>query len=533
MKSISSSKLIFLVAVFLIAFGNLAFFSNVTAVYPVNIKNIFFLISLVIVFCCFIIILLSLVCNKYTIKPILIIILMISSSASYFMDTYNVIIDSVMIDNIIKTDTGESIDLLSTKLLLYLVFLGLLPSVLIYKANITFGPLKKDIISRLKLLFFSIILAASTIMIFGDYYASFFREHKTLRYYSNPSFYIYSSAKYIGSYYKTELAPFKPIGLDAMIPPTDTHKELVIFVVGEAARFERFALNGYHRDTNPRLKNEDIISFTNFWACGTSTAVSVPCMFSIYGSSAYSQEKAQSSANVLDILQHAGVNVIWLDNNSDSKGVALRVPYKSYKTSDENSTCDIECRDEGMLSNLQAYIDNHPQGDIFIVLHQMGNHGPAYYKRYPKEFEKFTPTCETNQLESCTSEEISNTYDNAILYTDYFLAKTIALLKKNNDQFESSLIYVSDHGESLGESGIYLHGLPNMLAPDVQKHIPVLMWFSDSFNFKDEINYSALQNKTDIRYSHDNIFHTILGLLEIKTNVYDISMDIIDHKDED
>jgi lipid A ethanolaminephosphotransferase len=254
-------------------------------------------------------------------------------------------------------------------------------------------------------------------------------------------------------------------------------------------------------------------------------------LFSIYTRDKYSKNKADGTENILDILQRSGINVLWLDNNSDSKGVADRIPYKSYKTSENNSICDIECRDEGMLIDLQQYIDAHPKGDIFIVLHQIGNHGPAYYKRYPASFEKFTPTCKTNQLDQCTNEEISNAYDNALLYTDYFLSKTINLLEKNNAKFEAALFYISDHGESLGENGLYLHGLPYMIAPESQTHVPLIMWFSESFD-ENEINLELLKSRSKDEFSHDNIFHTILGLMEIKTEIYDPDMDMIEH-DED
>ncbi len=303
----------------------------------------------------------------------------------------------------------------------------------------------------------------------------------------------------------------------------------MILVVGETARADHFSLNGYQRKTNPLLEKEDLISYSNVWSCGTSTAVSVPCMFSIYAKADYDKNKIRATDNVLDILQRAGVNVVWLDNNSDSKGVAVRIPYENYKTSNKNPVCDSECRDEGMLANLQSYINNHSRGgDIFIVLHQMGNHGPAYYKRYPKEFEKFIPVCQTNQLEQCTVEEINNSYDNAILYTDYFLSKTINLLKKNTAQFEAALIYMSDHGESLGENRLYLHGLPNFIAPDVQKHVPLILWFGDSFD-KDEVNVEKLIENLDKKYSHDNLFHTLLGLMGINTSVYKQQMDLIKH----
>jgi len=521
---ITSTKLIIIVAIFLITFANAAFFSNVSEVYPVNLRNIGFLISLVWVFAGFIVLLLSLVCYRYTIKPVVITVLLISSFASYFMDSYNTIINDSMIQNIVNTDIAESLDLLSVKLILYFIFLGVLPSYLIYKAHIVFKSGWQEVFSRIKLLMLTIVSILLVIFVFSDFYSSFFREHKTLRYYANPSSYVYASGKYITGLFDTNFLALKHIGIDATIPVSDTDRELIIFVVGETARYDRFSLNGYVRETNPLLRKERVISFTNFWSCGTSTAVSVPCMFSIYDSSEYDEKKGRSTENALDVLKHAGVNVLWLDNNSNSRGVAERIPHQSYKSPDINPVCDIECRDEGMLTSLQAYINEQQQGDIFIVLHQMGNHGPAYYKRYPSEFERFIPVCKTNQLEDCSKEEINNAYDNAILYTDYFLSKVIELLKKNDQDFETAMFYVSDHGESLGENRLYLHGLPNFIAPDTQTHIPAIIWIGDHF---DDIDIRLLSKKRNNKYSQDNIFHTILGFMEIETSVYDRKMDII------
>jgi len=523
MKEITSFKLILLVSIFLITADNFAFFSNVAEVYPANLKSIAFLGSLVLVFGGIPVLLFSLVCFRPTIKPVLIITLLISSFASYFMDSYNVIIDSTMLQNIVKTDMAEALDLISLKLILYVTVLGIVPALFVYNVKIAYADPLREIVSRTKLFVLTLATAIAVVLIFGGFYASFFREHKSLRYYANPSSYLYATAKYVRAMIKKDSLPLKQVGTDAKIPSTDVDRELIIFVVGETARADRFSLNGYARETNPFLKKEEVISFTNYWACGTSTAISVPCMFSIYKESEYDDAKAQATENVLDVLQHAGVHVLWLDNNSDSRGVALRVPYIDYKIPENNPVCDVECRDEGMLSHIQTYIEEHQQGDIFIVLHQMGNHGPAYYKRYPPAFEKFLPACRTNQLENCSKDEIDNAYDNAILYTDYFLSKVIGLLKQNSAKFESAMFYVSDHGESLGENGVYLHGMPNFIAPDAQRRVPAIMWFGN--NFKEKV--SSLVKKKGRKYSHDNVIHTILGFMEIKTSVYEEAMDIV------
>ncbi|MBU0544146.1 MAG: phosphoethanolamine--lipid A transferase [Proteobacteria bacterium] len=521
----TSSKLIILASIFLVLFDNISFFRNVTGIYPVSINNIAFLCSLAIVLALVIILLFTLVSSKYTTKPILILILLISSLTSYFMNSYNTVIDNSMIQNIVHTNIDEALDLFNFKLILYVLFLGVLPSIFIYKVDIKYVSLKTELISKLKIVMISILIIIPLIFIFSKFYTSFLREHKQLRYYTNPTYYIYSIGQYLSNMFRNGKIIVKPLGTDAKIPSTDMDRELIVLVVGEAARADRFSLNGYQKETNPLLKKENIISFSNVHSCGTSTEISLPCMFSVFGKNKYSDKKGKSSENLLDVLSHAGINILWRDNNSSSKGVALRIPYEDYRDPKNNPVCDIECRDEGMLDGLQEYIDRQKNGDILIVLHQMGNHGPAYYKRYPKSFEIFTPTCKTNELNQCTKEEIGNAYDNAILYTDYFLSKVINLLKRNSNGFETAMIFFSDHGESLGEKGLYLHGLPYLMAPESQKHIPAIFWFGDSF----KLDKNSLRNKATNEYSQDNLFHTILGLMEVNTSVYDKNMDIINY----
>jgi lipid A ethanolaminephosphotransferase len=178
-----------------------------------------------------------------------------------------------------------------------------------------------------------------------------------------------------------------------------------------------------------------------------------------------------------------------------------------------------------MLVGLQEYVDQVKTKDIFIVLHQMGNHGPAYFKRYPKKFEIFKPVCKTNELDKCTNEEIGNAYDNAILYTDYFLAKVISFLKLNSNKFNTAMLYVSDHGESLGENGVYLHSLPYLMAPKEQIEVPMIMWFGGKM--LEETSQIKLNRILGFPFSHDNIFHTVLGMMEVKSSAYDANKDIL------
>jgi len=522
MKKFSTIFVMLFTAIFIVLFDNISFFNNVVKVYPLNTDNAPFLISLGVILASVIVILISLFSSKYTLKPIVIGFLIISSLTNYFMVSYSIVIDHNMIRNSMQTDMQESVDLFSIQMLLYLLVLGILPSLLIYKIDINYKNIKNELLSKLIIIGSCIIVIVIMLFSFSKFYTSFFKEHKPLRYYTNPTYPIYSAGKYISSTFIKKVE-FKHIGLDATIEENSSKKKLVILVVGETARADRFSLNGYERETNPLLKQENLINFSEFYSCGTSTADSVPCMFSPYTRAQFSYTKAVSTENALDLLKRTGkVSVLWRDNNSDSKGVALRVTYEDFK---RRESCVGECRDEEMLVGLQDYIDKNNENSIFIVLHQMGNHGPAYYKRYPKEFEKFTPICKTNQLEQCTSAEINNAYDNVILYTDYFLAKTIKLLKENQKEFETAMIYMSDHGESLGEDNVYLHGMPYFIAPKAQIHIPALMWFGDG-DMKERVGFNQLKDKSDKEYSHDNLFHSILGLMEVQTEVYDKSKDL-------
>lgn len=504
---------------------NFAFFRNTLDQYPLNGDNAAFLLSLVVLLASVTALVFALILTKLTLKPVLMLIFPLAAGASYFMNNYNIVIDSVMIQNVLATDSRETTDLFSVELLAYLALLGVLPAVLIYKLNLRCHPFRIELVQRMKFVGALLVLIVANVVLMGGSYASFVREHKVLRYYANPLSFMYSAGRYVDEQLAGAASgPREVIGSDARIPASDHTRELLIMVVGEAARADHFSLNGYERETNPQLASEDVVSYSNVYSCATSTALSLPCMFSQNGSEDFDVTEAKRQENLLDVLQHAGVNVLWRDNNSDSKGVAADTEFQDFRSAEVNPVCDVECRDVGMLSGLEDYIASKPNGDIVIVLHQMGNHGPAYFKRYPQEYEVFTPVCETNQLEACSQQEIVNAYDNAVLYTDHFLANVIEFLKPYDDEFSTAMFYMADHGESLGEHGIYLHGLPYMIAPDSQKHVASVMWFGESFA---QINKEGLRAREGAPFSHDNYFNTVLGMLEVESTVYDSSKDIL------
>lgn len=523
-RQISIPRLVTGTALFVVLFANAAFFRNAMAIFATDATGYAHVLSLAVVQWGVLMVLLSLLSFRRTVKAVVSVLLMLSAVTAYFMDTYNVIIDRDMLVNLLSTDPAESRDLLTLRLCGYIVLLGVLPAVLVTRLEVRPETPVAALRSRAIMITSSLTLALATMLLSSGFYASFIREHKSLRYYSNPVTPLYAAYKLGRDRMTAAAGPPRPIGEDAHRPAKDVQRELVVMVVGETARADRFGLNGYQRDTTPRLAREHLVSFTHVAACGTSTMVSVPCMFAIYDREDFSGAKARSTENLLDVLQHAGINLLWRDNNSDSKGVATRIRTEDFRTPQANASCDPECRDLGMLGGLQEFIDRQSSGDILIVLHQIGSHGPAYFKRYPPSFRKFQPTCETSQLDACDPVAIGNTYDNTILYTDHFLAEVIDLLRANDEHFETAMLYVSDHGESLGESGLYLHGLPYLIAPQVQTRVPMILWLGSNY---DDLDLAMLEQMRDLPLSHDHVFHTLLGLFELRSAVYDGKKDLL------
>jgi lipid A ethanolaminephosphotransferase len=516
------NKFVLLASLICVFVHNYTFFKQIVHTYP-NINSIF-VVSLGIVLFAITGLLLTLLCYRYTTKFVFILFVCIAAISAYYMHSYNIVIDKIMIQNSVQTNVKEVRDLLTWKMAIYIVFLAVIPCVFIFYSKLPQKTFKRACLDRLYLILFFIALIILQFACFSKNYTVFFREYKLLRLYANPVAPIYGAVDFmVKKLHHTKPMHIAALGVDAKKHTQDKHRRLTIFVLGETARADHFSLNGYAKLTNPLLAKERLVSFSNMESCGTSTGVSVPCLFSNLGRRNYNDQAFSSSENILDILKRTGVNVLWRDNNSDSKDVALRVPYQDYKNAHTNTKCDEECRDAGMLVGLQDYIHQQKIGDIFIVLHQMGSHGPAYYKRYPKKFEYFTPTCNTNLLEKCSKEQIVNTFDNTIAYTDFFLSEVIALLKQNTQDFQSMMWYVADHGESLGENGIYLHGMPYMIAPKAQKNPASIVWLAPNF---EDIAFAHLQQKAHAPISHDYVFSSILGLHKIQTHIYNKQLDL-------
>jgi lipid A ethanolaminephosphotransferase len=511
------TRLIWLVTLGLMLTGNQALFTHLLRSYPLTIANAGFLISVALFFTFVTAFWLLLICHGKFTRWILAAILIGSAFTAYYMDEFGIVIDTVMLDNAVKTDTREVSGLLSAALIGRILFFGFLPAVLLLWISARRALPRDPTTLRLKQLGALFILIALLIIPFAQDYRTFVREHKVVRMYANPLFHHYSLVKWGIAKATVDLTgTLKKTAADSVRMANNAPHQLMIMVVGETARYDRFSLNGYARMTNPELAREHVVSFQQVTSCGTSTAVSVPCMFSVLTRKQYHEEQAMHMQNALDVLSEQGVKVLWRDNNSDSKGVALRVPYEDFKSPSLNPVCEAnECRDVGMLSGLDQFVEKNKGHDILIVLHQMGNHGPEYYRRYPRSFKRFTPECMSGRLSECSQQAADNAYDNAILYTDHFLAEVIRFLKKYDHNHTTAMFYVSDHGESLGEHGIYLHAAPYKIAPKEQTHVPAILWLGRQLDYMRK----QVESYRDYPLSHDDLFCTLLTAYDIQTSV--------------
>ncbi|WP_133770779.1 phosphoethanolamine transferase [Pseudomonas graminis] len=532
LKPVTSTRLVMLFSLSLVVFYNLATWRALVDLAQLQgVKAVAFYVSFAFLLWAAITLLLTPFSFRPTLKPVLSLVALCSAGAAYFMNTYGISIDTTMMQNVLETNPGEAKALLSGKLFIYLGLLGVVPIALIWWVPVTYRRVLPGLVNKVLVCIGCLLVIAAAVGPFYSTYAPIFRDEDKLTHFINPTNYLYA----IGKLTKQTVAiketlKVQTVGADAVLSPQAQQrpkKSLMIFVVGETARADHFSLNGYGRETNPELKQQDILNFTHVASCGTSTAVSVPCMFSKFPRTDYSDKKGKTYEGLLDMLQRAGLKVLWLDNNSDCKGTCLRVPHSDIPKSQPSPFCDGKnCLDESLLVGLQDYIDSLKDNAI-IVLHSDGSHGPEYYDRYPKTLERFTPVCHTNQLGSCTSDELKNVYDNTILYTDHFLSQTIELLKRNQDKVDASMIYVSDHGESLGENGIYLHAAPYAIAPSAQTHVPMVMWFGHSTLEDANVDrhcLAARQDQPDL--SHDYLFHSVLGLLGVTSTEYQPALDL-------
>ena len=503
--------------------------------------------------------LLSLLAWPRLFKPVAALLLVTAAVSSYFMLQYSVVIDTGMMANVVNTDTLEVHGLLAWPLLPGVVVLAGIPLLWLFPQRIlrrTFwNQAWRNGVSALVSM---LVLVLVTLVAYQDL-ASLMRNHKQVRYLINPLNVLYASGKLAADQLPRARQELQPIGLDARLGPTYTGQKripLVVLVVGETARAANFSLGGYTRQTNPQLEqimnsagplpkaNPELRSaeaaltsgggltyYSTVVSCGTSTQASLPCMFSHLGKQGY-EASQQPYENLLDVLQRSGLAVLWVDNQAGCKGLCERVNQVLTRTLEVPGLCqDGECFDEVMLLDLDARIaaldPAQRSRGVVVVMHQMGSHGPAYYRRSPSAYKKFMPECASNVLRDCPREQVVNAYDNTLLYTDNMLASTVRWLDQRGREgnVDTAMVYVSDHGESLGENNLYLHGLPYALAPDTQTRVPMLSWLSGAMQQRIGVRVDCLRDNAATPLSHDNLFHAMLGLLDVQTSLYKKDLD--------
>ncbi|WP_053178440.1 phosphoethanolamine transferase [Pseudomonas kilonensis] len=529
-KAVRSEWVTLAASAFLLVGFNIVLWQHLLAITTADAQGLLMCVAFgLMIFCAFNLVL-TLVAFRSLLKPVLMLLFLISAGVAYFMAQYGVLIDAGMLRNFAETNATEVRDLLSLKLFVYIGLLGALPCWLLFKTPINYRRWPKELLSKLLVGVASAAVIGMVALVNYQGLSSLFRNHHELRLMVVPSNYIGASLGYLREQIASAKQPFITLGEDASRNPAwQTHgrKSLTVLVVGESARAENFGILGYNRDTTPTLDKEaGLIAFTDVHSCGTETAVSVPCMFSNMGRKNYDASMARNEEGLLDVLKRAGLEVIWRDNQSGCKGTCDRVTLQDVSNLKDPALCaNSECRDEILLQGLQHFIDTLDK-DTVLVLHQMGSHGPEYFKRYPKEYEHFTPVCESNALNNCSRESIVNGYDNTLVYTDHVLSTLIDLLRANQDKVDTAMLYLSDHGESLGEYNLFLHGTPYMLAPEQQKHVAMLAWFSDSYQKSFSVDTHCLQLSREKPLSQDNLFHSMLGLLEVNSHVYNRDLDL-------
>jgi lipid A ethanolaminephosphotransferase len=473
---------------------------------------------------------LALLLHRAILRPVLALLFLCTAAASFFMDRYAVMLNTEMLQNILQTDPAEASELLTGSLAVQLTCFGLLPAVLLMLVQVGWRPWRRALAVRAAAVVGALLVAGVAVLWQYQPAASLVRGHRDARHLVTPTNYLVSLYRLGRHRVEQPPGPRLVVAADAhqRAVAAGRRPRLLVLAIGETARSANFGLSGYVRDTTPELRRLDPVVFPAVAACGTSTEVALPCMFSAVGRRDYDEDRIRQEESLLHVLDRAGVGVLWIDNQSGCKGVCTDLPAVRLGGTADPAFCDGErCLDEILLPQLQQAIGQagDSQKDLVVVLHLLGSHGPAYSHRYPPAFRHYRPTCENADLGSCTREEIVNAYDNTIRYTDHVLAALIKELPGVTNR-DAALLYVSDHGESLGENGFYLHGLPYRLAPAVQKEVPMVLWLSPDFTREAHLDSACLRRRSAAPTTHDNLFHSVLGLMDVATRVRDASLDV-------
>ncbi len=525
--------LILLVSTWLVLTCNVAYWSVVFAARPpAGQSTPLYLLSVFILTLGLVYLVLSILAIGRAARAVLIAALLVAASVGFFSAEFGMLFNDEMLVNVIQTNADEAYDLFSAGLITTVLLFAVLPALVVWRFPLAQRSLAAGLLQRGVALLLATLMIVGPLLVNQKEIYSLARNHREIRHLIAPLNVVSAGVRVM----RDELerpAKYRQLGLDArhsFVLAHSSRPRVHVLIVGETARAANFSLAGYSRPTNPLLQKQAGVDFLTIDSCGTATATSLPCIFAAEGQTDFDRKASGYEDNLLDIAARVGFNVLWLDNGNGCKGICARVANRDVHESALAAPCgEYGCPDEVLVRELEEVLSS-VERDTLIVLHQLGSHGPAYFHRYPDRFRSFQPDCRSTNLGDCTTAEIVNAYDNTILYTDFVISSAIDALKSESDRIDASLTYVSDHGESLGEHGLYLHGMPYRLAPDEQTQVPMLVWVSDrearQQRMKEACAVPGTAALPDAAVSHDNLFHTELGLLGIETEVYDAQLDL-------
>ena len=428
--------------------------------------------------------------------------------ASYYLFFFSISLTQTMMPSIYGTNLTEVSELISSRLIVWLTF----------SVSICIYSICHFKIQTTKIFFSKILSAVCLLITISNIINPKYSYLKT----SFPLQYLHNS--YV--YFFGELKEYVREDLTEKFSFTDSGDEDVIgvLIVGESARYGNFGINGYERDTTPNLSKIDNLASFKAHSCASATYLAVPCMLSRYGEKDIGLINSETS--VLSVFTKLNYDTALFGTQSVTKYFKRQIGGTFYDDVDfhiiPGSTVLIlpNSRDGQLLEYLKKNISSERKK--FIVLHTTGSHW-NYANRYPDEFTKFKPDLmkkKTVDPSSCDRQELINSYDNSIFYTDFFISSVIEILKDR----KAVVIYSSDHGESLGENGKLSHGSEEYVKE--QREVPLMIWFSDKYKADNLQKWEAVESKKGLEISHDYIYHTILDCLNIESNSVDKSLSL-------
>ena len=381
----------------------------------------------------------------------------------YFVNNYDELVTDEMMGNVFRTQYSEASGFFSFSFILYILLLCVVPCIYVFRRKVDTE-------------------LGSLLM---------------------PWSYIVNSFRYQAAEKRKNVQEI-PLP-DASL--TDDSPAVCILVIGESARRDHFSLYGYPKETNPYTVKDTVKAYVAD-ASATYTAAGVKAILEY-------KDTDELYEILPNYLYRTGIDVFWRTSNWGEPPVHVR----SYETIGDLRKRLPETSgkyDGDLLVGLKDEILAGGKDQVFGVLHTYTNHGPSYNTNYPPEFEVFTPVSSTVEMSKVSREELFNAYDNSIVYTDWIVHSVIDIVRETGRR--GCVLFVSDHGESLGENNLYMHGVPYSMAPREQLEIPFVVWTSDP----------SLRLKDLDEVTQHHVFHTVLDFFGVESPIFDENFSIFE-----